>query len=136
MSENVKVMAMNQRDPDNTKEDLRRWHRSRRLAMWIGIVLTTLVVLAGAAVLALQSPGAWLGAAGWIAAVKPVIVLVHLAVIATLWWNWTRVVDWLYRRGRIAAASVLPCLAMRNQLLVWVLLIELLTVIRPWEWFL
>jgi len=131
-----KMVSMNEIEPGNPKDDLSRWPRIRRLATSAGLVLATMVALAGAAVLALRSPGAWLGAAGWIAAVKPVIVLVHLGVIAALWWNWTRVVDWLYRHGRIAAASVRPCLAMRHQLLVGVLLVELLTVIRPWEWFL
>lgn len=112
-----------------------RRHWARRALLLVGVLLLSLAVLGGAASVAMRWPQAWLGAAAAVAHVKPWLVLAHMVLIGALWWRWGQFIDWLYRCGRIQARSVKPCLAMRTRFAVWLLVLEFLTVIRPWEWF-
>jgi len=110
----------------------RRW--TQYLTTVLGVTFVMLAAFAALIGLAMLTPEAWLRAAEWVAWAKPFLVLAHFGLIALLWWRWSQLVDWLHRRGRITAQTVKPCLAMRTRVAVWLVLIEVFTVIRPWEW--
>lgn len=132
MTVDVNRLAVQSDGPRPPARQRRHW--ARRALLLVGVLLVVMVVLGGAASVAMRWPQAWLGAAAAVAQVKPWLVLAHMTLIGVLWWRWGPLVDWLYRRGRIRARSVKACLAMRSRFALWLLGLEFLTVIRPWEW--
>lgn len=116
-----------QPDPDLPQ----RRRRQLRRAAWIAAVGLVLV----AALFAALAPQAWAALPRTMAAVKPVLVVLHLVLIALLWLRWSVVIAWLHRNGWVHAQKVKLALSMRGQVVTLLLVLELVVVVRwPLDW--
>lgn len=102
---------------------------------WVGLFVVAIVVLLLASSLALQHAQVWLRISDAIRALRPVFIAVHLALLGLLWHRWALVIDWAYRRSYLKEWQVRPLLGLRTRICGLLLLLEVVLVIRPFEWF-
>jgi hypothetical protein len=110
------------------------WRGIGRLLTWaVGFVVILLAMVLVSA-LALQHLRTWQAMSTWIAALRPAFIVVHLALLAALWFRWADLVQWGFRKGWVLPAHVRPLLGLRRRVVVMLCLLEVVLVIRPFEW--
>jgi hypothetical protein len=120
----------------------RKGHVARRTARRLAITVVVLVALLGLIGLmalltswALRHPDSWQAISGWLQALRPLFITVHLMLLAALWGRWAQLVRWGVRKGWVRPTLVWSLMAVRPRVVLMLAVLELVMVIRPYEWF-
>lgn len=107
-----------------------RWHATGRWLLRSVAVLVALGLVTALALWLLDARQAVADAGDSIRRAKPILVALHLVLIAALWWYWTPIVHWLKARGRVTERSLPVAMALRHRFVGFLLAFEWLVVIR------
>lgn len=102
--------------------------------MWAMVLMCALMGMIVVSSAALQHVSTWRAMSGWIATLRPAFIVLHLALITALWFRWSDLVHWGFRKGWILADHLRLMLGLRPRVMAMLVLLEVVLVIRPLEW--
>lgn len=65
----------------------------------------------------------------WLDVAKPAFVAAHTLAIASLWWRWHQVIDWLASKGLVHPSNLSMATQQRNRVITMLVALELVVVL-------